>query len=385
MVKNTVILVVLSTLLLSCASSKKNISATSAQVQIGALRLLDIHVVSHNLQYKGTTVGGLSGIDFNPQKNEYYLISDDRSNINPARFYTANIPIKEYKIDTVVFSDVQFMRTPAGDIFPDYYKKAKEAVDPESLRYNNEKDYFVWTSEGEKMVTSKDTVIVNPAIIMMDKKGRFLDTFRLPEKLMMSVGSIGPRQNGVLEGMSFGNNFKDLYVSVEEPLYQDGPQVETVVQKTWLRFFKFDVSTKRNTEQYAYMPEKIDTLPKPISAFKVNGISEILYIGDKKFLVVERAFSTGRQKCTIKIFLADASKASNVRDNPSLLLDAPAFPMTKKLLFNFDTIDQFIDNVEGITLGPKLPNGNRSLLLVVDNNFSKFEQTQVILMEIIPS
>jgi hypothetical protein len=383
MVKNLTAIFVISTFLFACAASKKN--ATTDIIRIDSLKLLDIYVVPHNMKYNNTTVGGLSSIDYNSQKNEYYLVCDDRSNINPARFYTANIPIKEYKIDTVVFTDVQFMRTPAGDTFPDYYKKAKEAVDPESLRYNNAKDYFLWTSEGEKMVTNKDTVIVNPAIIMMDKKGLFLDTFRLPEKLIMSAGSIGPRQNGVLEGMSFGNNFKDLYVSVEEPLYQDGPQVETFVQKTWLRFFKFDVSTKRNTEQYAYMPEKIDTLPKPISAFKVNGVSEILYIGDKKFLVVERAFSTGRQKCTIKIFLADASKASNVRDNPSLLLDAPAFPMTKKLLVNFDTIDQFIDNVEGITLGPKLPNGNLSLLLVVDNNFSKFEQTQVILMEIITS
>ncbi|MGL1465779.1 esterase-like activity of phytase family protein, partial [Vibrio parahaemolyticus] len=73
-------------------------------------------------QYKGTTVGGLSGIDYNPQKDEYYCISDDRSNINPARFYTANIVIKANKIDTVVFTDVQFLRTPSGDTFPDYYK-----------------------------------------------------------------------------------------------------------------------------------------------------------------------------------------------------------------------------------------------------------------------
>ncbi|WP_457832104.1 esterase-like activity of phytase family protein, partial [Staphylococcus aureus] len=86
----------------------------------------------------------------------------------------------------------------------------------------------------------------------------------------------------------------------------------------------------------------------------------------------------------IKIFLANASKASDIKDVPSLLLDAPAYPMTKKLLFNFDNVDQFIDNVEGITLGPVLPNGHQTIVLVVDNNFSQFEETQFILMEIIP-
>lgn len=383
MVRNAVAIIALFALITSCATSKK--IANAEATTLSELRLLDKYVVPHNLQYKGTTVGGLSSIDYNPQKNEYYCISDDRSNINPARFYTANIVIKENKIDTVAFTNVHFMRTPQGDTFPDYHKNPKQSVDPESLRFNPNKNNFVWTSEGERMITNKDTVLVNPAIIVMDEEGKFIDTFRLPENLIMRANSFGPRQNGVLEGMSFGNMYKDLYVSVEEPLYEDGPKVETFAQKTWLRFFKFNVETKKNIEQYAYMPEKIDTLPKPLSAFKVNGISEMLYIGNKQFLVVERAFSTGRQKCTIKIFLADASKAANIKDVPSLLLDAPAFPMTKKLLFNFDNVDQFIDNVEGITLGPVLPNGHQTVVLVVDNNFSQFEETQFILMEIIPS
>ncbi|MBX9734213.1 MAG: esterase-like activity of phytase family protein [Chitinophagaceae bacterium] len=383
MVRNAVAIIALFALTSSCITSKKIAGAEATA--LNELKLLDKYVIPHNLQYKGTTVGGLSSIDYNPQKDEYYCISDDRSNINPARFYTANVVIKNNKIDTVVFTNVHFMRTPLGDTFPDYNKNPRQSVDPESLRFNPNKNNFVWTSEGERMITNKDTVLVNPAIIIMDEQGKFIDTFRLPENLIMRANSFGPRQNGVLEGMSFGNKYKDLYVSVEEPLYEDGPKVETFVQKTWLRFFKFNVDTKKNIEQYAYMPEKIDTLPKPLSAFKVNGISEMLYIGNKQFLVVERAFSTGRQKCTIKIFLADASKAANIKDVPSLLLDAPAFPMTKKLLFNFDKVDEFIDNVEGITLGPVLPNGHQTIVLVVDNNFNQFEETQFILMEIIPS
>ena len=64
-------------------------------------------------------------------------------------------------------------------------------------------------------------------------------------------------------------------------------------------------------------------------------------------------------------------------------------PLKKKLLFNFESIKDFltdgiIDNLEGITLGPKLKNGNQSLILVADDNFQTFgkQLNQFILLEI---
>jgi hypothetical protein len=200
----------------------------------------------------------------------------------------------------------------------------------------------------------------------------------------MSANAKGPRTNGVIEGMSFSELYKKLFVSIEEPLHEDGPRVETFPQNTWLRFFGFNVATKQNTEQYAYKPETIDYPANPLNAFKVNGISEILNIGNFKFIVIERAYSTGRQKCTVKLFLADARGASNVKDISALAVDTSFVPITKKLLLNMDDMPNFIDNVEGITLGPILPNGHQSIILVVDNNFSPLEKTQFFLLEIIP-
>ena len=46
----------------------------------------------HRMQVRGTPVGGLSAIDFNSKKDEYLLLSDDRSEEAPARFYTARWP-----------------------------------------------------------------------------------------------------------------------------------------------------------------------------------------------------------------------------------------------------------------------------------------------------
>jgi len=45
---------------------------------------------------------------------------------------------------------------------------------------------------------------------------------------------------------------------------------------------------------------------------------------------------------------------------------------------------QSLDNIEGITFGPKLTNGHDTIILVSDNNFSKKQRTQFLAFEIIP-
>jgi hypothetical protein len=130
----------------------------------------------------------------------------------------------------------------------------------------------------------------------------------LPQNLRMHVTQNGPRQNGVLEGMSFADDFKTLYVNLEEPRFEDGPRADVEENDAWVRFYKFDVATKKNTAQYAYKLDPVAYPSSPVDAFKVNGIPDILSVGDGKFIVLERSFSTGRLPCTIKIFLADAQR-----------------------------------------------------------------------------
>jgi len=44
-----------------------------------------------------------------------------------------------------------------------------------------------------------------------------------------------------------------------------------------------------------------------------------------------------------------------------------------------------LDNIEGISMGPVLANGNRSIVLVSDNNFADSQFTQFIAMEVVPA
>ncbi|NGY85135.1 esterase-like activity of phytase family protein (plasmid) [Bacillus megaterium] len=44
-----------------------------------------------------------------------------------------------------------------------------------------------------------------------------------------------------------------------------------------------------------------------------------------------------------------------------------------------------LDNIEGISWGPKLPNGHDSLVLVSDDNFNRNQVTQFLAFEVLPN
>lgn len=351
---------------------------------ISRLKLISEYDLPHNLSFKGTTVGGLSGIDYDRAQGLYYLICDDRSAINAARYYTARIFLNSKKIDSVVFVDVTTLKQKNGNPYPNSKQDPVHTPDPEAMRYNPVRKQMAWSSEGERILRDKDTVLEDPSITVMSVNGKYIDTFPIPQNLRMQATENGPRKNGVLEGMSFANGFRTLYVNVEEPLYEDGPRADTMENDPWIRIFKFNTKTKQNTAQYAYKLDPVAYPATPSTAFKVNGVPDILSAGNDRFIVLERSFSTGRLPCTIKIFLADLKGATDVSNNPSLLINRVKKPVAKKLLLNMDSLGTYIDNIEGITFGPRLANGHRTLVLVADNNFEAFQKTQFFLFEVIP-
>lgn len=368
-------------LLVSCATRK---AIAPVESNIGQLKLLGHYNVEHNKPFMGTTIGGLSGIDYDAKNDRYFLICDDRSAINPARFYTVKLVLGKSGIDSVQWLSVQSLLQANGKPYPSSKEDPAKTPDPESIRYFASKNQLVWTSEGERIVRDKEIILANPAITRMSLNGQYLDTLPLPENLIMRATEKGPRQNGVLEGMTFDKDFKTLYVNVEEPLYEDGPRADLTPNKAWIRIYQYDLKSNKNTAQYAYLLDPVAYPATPATAFKINGVPDIYAIGNNKLLIMERSFSTGRLPCTIKIFEVDLSGAEDIRNNASLIASPPAKPLTKKLLLNMDSLAMHVDNVEGMCFGPTLPNGHKTLVMVADNNFQLFETTQFFLFEIIP-
>ncbi|MDB9496553.1 esterase-like activity of phytase family protein, partial [Spirulina subsalsa CS-330] len=53
-------------------------------------------------------------------------------------------------------------------------------------------------------------------------------------------------------------------------------------------------------------------------------------------------------------------------------------PLKKRLLLDLSTLPIPLDNLEGMTLGPRLADGSSLLVLVSDNNFSAEQVTQFL-------
>lgn len=367
----------LSVITVSCVSGQQTTVTGNTR-----LKFIGEYDVPYNKLFQNTVIGGLSGIDHDKKMDLYYLISDDRSSFNPARFYTAKIYATEKGIDSVQFISVTNMRQPNGTFYPNSQHDPAHTPDPEAMRYNPKKNELTWSSEGERIVRKGMVVLEDPVIINISKNGMYKDSFQLPFNMHMHPTENGPRQNGVFEGLTFANDFKTLYVNVEEPIYEDGPRAGLNDSTGWIRILKFNVATRRPVAQYAYKIEPVAYFANPPGAFKINGVPDILWLGENKLLVIERSFSIGRNSCTIRVFLADLGKATNVETITSLRTNKNFIPASKKLLLNMDSLGIYIDNIEGVTFGPVLPNGHKTLVFVADNNFSPLEKTQFLLFEI---
>lgn len=369
--------------IISCSVTRKT---TQQQTTIPAqLRYIGQYIVPHNMPYQGTLVGGLSGIDYDEKQQQYYLICDDRSERNPARYYTAQLHFSATHFDSVQFTAVTTLRQSNGQPFPSNKINPMLAPDPEAMRLNPKTGALVWSSEGERIVNEKDTILHNPAVYEINKTGAISDSFALPPIFRMQASPKGSRRNGTFEGLGFTPGARYLYVSLEEPLYEDGPRAGLTDNNAFIRIIKFDAVTRQPVSQYAYKLEPVAQPATPPDGFKINGISDILVLSDHQLLTLERSFSTGAKNCTIRLFLTNLEKATDISQFTALQTRTDFTPAGKTLLFNFDSLDKYIDNIEGVTFGPFLPNGHRTMIFVADNNFSDKEESQFFLFEVIPA
>ncbi len=339
---------------------------------ITQLRFIDEYIIPDGMVFQNTIVGGISGIDY--ANNTWYMISDDR--ITP-HFYTADIALSSEGITAINFTGITNFKDANG-------ANLEESItDPEAIRYGNEN--VVWTSEG-----NIDKGIA-PFLRTASLDGTFVSEATLPERYMPNAASsFGPRQNGVFEGLCVSYDRKGYWVSMELPLKQDSemPTLEDTDAK--IRIAYINKATNAFEKEIVY---DLDPVARPAllgTTFEVNGVAELFAYAEHKFLVLERSYSTGYLDGgnTIKIYDVDATNATDVSGLDSLK-GAEYTEVSKTLLLDFDTIRSeltsgIIDNIEGITFGPLLENGNRSLVLVADNNFSFFgpQLNQFILLEI---
>ena len=83
-----------------------------------SLRLIGEARIPGGLQYQGTTVGGLSGIDHDPASGQYFLITDDGTARNPARFYTVRMALDGNALGQPEITGVTRLSQADGSAYP---------------------------------------------------------------------------------------------------------------------------------------------------------------------------------------------------------------------------------------------------------------------------
>jgi 3-phytase len=334
------------------------------------LQFLGEEILPTGLQFEGTEVGGLSSIAYDADRDRYYVISDDQSVIDPARFYTFDLDVADGTLDPgdVVVTDVTTLLDGAGLPFP------AASFDPEGLAL---------TSDGKLVITSEGiaNLVIPPWVRLFGLDGR--QQADLPVPLAFIPDAIpqtrGVRQNlGFESGATIGNHF---FTGSEGALVQDGPAAGVGVPSP-ARLLRYNLKSGRPDRQLLYWTDPVAEPPVPPTAFAVNGLVELLPLDRHTFLAMERSFSVGAPGTgnTIKLYVVELAGAKNIAARQSLAGQLGDIkPVTKSLLLDLDDLGIPLDNVEGMAFGPDLADGRRTLVLVSDNNFAPAQFTQFLL------
>jgi hypothetical protein len=366
MKKTYLLLSVIPFFLWNCSSTKN-----TSKIKISSLHFIGEQVIPANTIFQNTKVGGLSSIEYANEK--YYLISDDKD--KPIRFYEMKLDYNQNDFNDVTITKVIKI------------ENNSKGIDPESLRFDKNSTHFYWTSEGYSRKG------INPTVFEIDKNGKAVKTHQTPKifQAKYNTKTYGTRRNGTFEGLSMSINPDFYWVGMELPLKQDGEEPLLEKGNYPIRISKINKKTDELIFQFVYQLDKIPKNSIPENKFIVNGCPEILEIDENRFLFLERAYASGHKDGgnTVKIYLVDSSKASDVSKINSLTENTYA-PAKKTLLFNFDTIrnqltNGIVDNIEGISFGKTLANGNKTIVVVSDNNFNKFnpQLNQLIVFEVL--
>jgi hypothetical protein len=347
-------------------------------------------VLPRRMEYAGTVVGGLSGVDYDAAADRYVFVSDDRTmtdSANAPRMYLGQLTYDDASFGAVTFTSTFTMKQPSGGEYPKVPDPA--TADPEAVRIVPGSGNYLWVSEGDRALTATPPRIIQPFVREIRPDGSAVRSFTLPAMFEISAADTGPRGNAVFEGLTFTPDHGKVAVIMEGPLLQDGP-APTVQAGAASRLTLFDATTGVPDAQYVYPIDPVQAEPVPVGSFTVNGPDEILALSATRFLVLERSFSVGVVGNQVRLYEIDVRGATDVLTVPSLP-GSVYTPVSKRLVLNFETIKDTVSgiaNLEGLAFGRKLASGNRSLVVVADDNFpttdSLTDKNQLLVFEVLP-
>ncbi|MEM9265333.1 MAG: esterase-like activity of phytase family protein [Cyanobacteria bacterium P01_F01_bin.13] len=328
------------------------------------------HAVLPMDRFEGTQVGGLSGVTYDPGRRRFYALSDDRQN---PRFYTLALDLSPTAIKNVTVDAVTGLKNSDGNsIAP---------LDAEGIVLTPGNTLIV-SSEGSPRQK------IPPKLQEFElTTGRLMTNLPVPERYLYGSGddkTTDGQIQGVQENIGFealtisapGGSYEPfrLFAATEGPLYQDlDIDPEIPFKNRWLHYLV-------GLDQSMLISEHLYSMDEAPLGAVLNGLSEILSIDvGGHFLAIERAF--GLQGMSIKLYQLATGVATDVSAIATLQGDTSGItPIRKQLVADLTPLKP--DNLEAMTLGPRLQDGSQSLIMVSDNNFDQRQETQIWLFKL---
>lgn len=345
--------------------------------------------------FADTEVGGISGLTYDAANNVYYALSDDRSSINDARFYTIGIDLSDGSLDEgdVQFEDATTLLNADSSAF------ASSSIDPEGIALTDEGTLFI-SSEGDA------DNLIDPLIAEFSLDGRSADPqvyplgqapesnsgvgssqifneLDIPDKFLPTANRIsGIQNNQAFESLTITPDQQYLFTATENALFQDG-ESSSLEAGSPVRILQYDLETEEVVGEFLYETDAIPVPPVPENEFADNGLVELLAIDNTgTLLALERSFAAGVGN-NIRLYEINLQGATNISSVDGLLNEEGELTdvdetVDKRLLLDFSDLGITLDNSEAISFGETLPDGRQSIIVASDNNFSDAQTTQFL-------
>ncbi|MBN3959785.1 esterase-like activity of phytase family protein [Nostoc sp. NMS8] len=344
----------------------------SNAVEVSSIEFIGEATLPKGSIFEKTEIGGLSGITYNAKNNLYYAISDDRGQKAAARFYTLKIDLSKGVLQKggITPVSVTALLNENGQTF------SPGETDTEGIALSNKETVFI-SSEGDAVK------LINPFIKEFSlSSGKEIVTLPIPNKFLPNKnGQKGIRNNLAFESLTITPDKKHLFTATENALIQDGVAAKPNIGSP-SRILQYNLLNNQPEKEFLYQTEAVAPFLNLIGKF-ASGLPDLLALDNQgQFLSLERSF-TGLG-FAISLFQVSLEEADDIHNIDSLLaVDSKNIkPVQKKLLLDLRTLDVLLDNIEGLTLGPKLPDGQQSLILISDNNFNSLQRTQILAFKI---
>ncbi|GMR23623.1 MAG: esterase-like activity of phytase family protein [Acidobacteriota bacterium] len=344
--------------------------------------------VSHGTRFDtlgDESFGGISGVAYDSASGNWIALADARSR---SRFYELSVVYDGGVLHVRPIGLTRF-RDGAGEAFPE------NVLDPEGIAETPWGTLLISTE-----ADSRREPVEQAKLLEFDASGHLLRRLELPEKFVTEgwPPEKGVRHNLGFESLTLSPDGTKLFVGAEESLLQDGPQA-TFDRGALCRIVEYRVGDGEIAPfaEYAY---PLGPVARPSELEDVDldvGLVELVALAGSKLLALERDFireragsRRGRRAMSrARIFLVDVGEATDVSGLASLENAGEFRPVRKELLLDFDDIVPklspaypLLDNFEAMGLGPVLPDGGRSLLVVSDDNFSDRQRSAFLLFSL---